>query len=173
MVSGDGRFSFFRLDRYAESLRAGLSPSALEAEREAALHPVLETWGPGFYGPEEGEDGPFRWSGGRGEITLLNPSPVPRQVELALTLSTVSPEPSSIRWKGPGEKTEFRVDGRGRTVRRALVVPPGTSRVTLTGTGPRVRPEGDIRTLSFRVEGLTIAEPGAVAAGTESESRRR
>jgi len=173
LVSGDGRFSFFGLGGYTRALRGEYPPAAWAALCEASLHPVLETWGPGFYGAEEGEYGPFRWSDGRAEITLTNPAPGPRRVELAMTLSAVTPEPSYVRWKEPGGRTEFRVEGRGRSVRRSLIVPPGTSRIVLTGGGPPVRPPGDTRSLAFRVEGFTIADPAALAAAAEAGSVRR
>ena len=171
LTSRDGRFSFFPLAGHADSLVRGLSPSARTALREESLHPVLETWGDGFYGREQGPNGPFRWCRGSGEIALMNPSSHPRRVDLAMALSTASPEPSWVRLKGPGGRTALRVDASGRAVRRTMVLPPGISRLSIAGKGPTVTPPGDPRTLGFRVEGFAITEP-EVVAGRATAARK-
>ena len=169
MLSRNGRFSFFRLTDHAQALRQELTPAALATRREAALFPVLETWGHGFYGREEDEKGPFRWSDFRSEIALTNASANPRRVELAMTLSSAAAGPSRVRLSGPGWGANIVVEGAGRLVRQTVVVPPGTSRVKFVGNGPTATPTGDTRPLVFRVSSFSISEPASVADTSRPE----
>jgi phosphoglycerol transferase len=181
LVHRDGRLAFFDLTPFAESLRRGLTPDAWAAEREAALCSVVAGWGGGFYDRQGEADGTRRWSGGFGELTLINPTHAARRVELTMTLATRAEGPSWVQVKGPGVKERFAVDGSDRLVRSTLVVPPGSTRLKFFANGRRVWPEGEHRTLVFRVDHFTISEPGPrgrgpgpadVAGGSASAARR-
>jgi hypothetical protein len=66
-----------------------------------------------------------------------------------------------------------RVDGAARPFRKSLVLPPGSTRLTFVGDGRKVTPDGDPRSLVFRVEGFTVSEPAVGGlAGSRGGVRR-
>lgn len=173
LVSRDGRFVCFAISDYAIALRRELGSEQYAEAREAALHPVLATWGDGFYDKEVNENGEFRWSEGRGDVTLLNPAAGPQRVELEMTLVTLASEPSSVRIDDPGGTASFPVDGLGRVVRHTVVVPPGSTLLRFEGDGRKVTPPGSNRTLAFRVERFAISGPSVLAGPSTPGTIRR
>ena len=133
------------------------------ARRQQALQPVVASCGNGFLRPESGPNGPTQWSSGVGEITLTNPLPSPRSVELTLHVTTRAEEPSRLQVKDASGKTTYPMDRAGRIIRRSLVVPLGSTEVKLISNARRVYPAGENRMIVFRVDQITISEAGTGA----------
>jgi hypothetical protein len=78
-------------------------------------------------------------------------------------LATMDPAPAKVAVEGPDGTFEYAA---GATVSRALVVPPGGATLRFRSDAKGVTPDGDARTLAFRVERFRVAEAGGTGVAS-------
>jgi hypothetical protein len=115
LVSSLDNAWFVDLRPYAAALDKSASPGAIAALRRATLDPLDATCGPGA-----------------AELELTNPGRAPARASFSATLQNGLPGRLPVLITFPGGATERRTVSSSRitTLRRRLLVPPGTSTVT-------------------------------------------
>jgi hypothetical protein len=158
MNSTDGRFAFFDLRRYATGLEAARPAVEMQRLRIALLHPLEDTWGAGFYGPEPNSS---RWARPTARAEVVNPSARPREAVFDAIVQTLAKGSYLLTVKGPGgfSKT-VPISSAPRVVEVELPLPPGTSRITFASTAPVTLAPGDVRLLGVHYGTPTISAAG-------------
>jgi phosphoglycerol transferase len=105
---------FFDLRPYVRRLRASASPAKVAALRQATLNPLQVSCGPG-----------------PSQLELTNPGPRPARASLSATLENGTPGRIAVVIEFPGGAAEQRTLSSVATtsLRRRLILPPGTSGV--------------------------------------------
>jgi phosphoglycerol transferase len=160
LVSGNERFAFYSMAGYNRALREHYTEAEWQQRRERALHPVMLTWGGGFHPTETiPEEGPFRWCGPRGELTLTNPRPVPSKLTLQMAFAVAgSSHTAPLALTGDLFSCDLVIGPRWKEVERTLEVPPGSHVIRLACDGPECQAPGDPRQIIFRVGRCRLTE---------------
>jgi len=139
---------FFDLRPYARRLNAAFPRGVVAAVRQATLHPLLATCGPGA-----------------AEFTLTNPGSRPVVGVLSATLESSLPGHLTVVIAFPGGASErLRVSATApTTLARRLVLPPGTSRVTFSTVATRKVRSGPAANLS--ITDATLTDPAFAPVG--------
>jgi hypothetical protein len=145
------RYVFFDLRAQAERAFAGLGPDARARRREAALDRPLLGWRDGFFAPELGPEGVFRWCSGDCTLEISNPSPRAARVDLSMRISAGLP-PAQLQVTSDLWTETLVLPPDGAAVSRPLLVPPGSHLVRLQSDGEPVIAPRDPRQLVFRVD---------------------
>ncbi|HXU06358.1 MAG TPA: hypothetical protein VN903_35625 [Polyangia bacterium] len=155
---GDHRV-FFDLRAERERTEAGLTSGARALRREQALDRPLLGWSDGFFPPENGPDGPFRWCPGDCWIAITNPAAREGQVDLSMHVAAAQP-PASLRVIGDVWTETVKLAPGGTPIARTLRVPPGRHWIRLQSDGaPAIAPK-DPRRLVFRVDDAHLRPTG-------------
>jgi phosphoglycerol transferase len=157
LSSTDQRLVYYDLAPMRALVAKTFTPAQRSAFKNAVLHPVLPTYGTGFYQEERGAGHSWYWSAQRSELTLRNLGSGPQRVTIDATLS------------GHGDLV---VSAGGHTEHHALntttdtpwhetlTLQPGDNVVRFDMHGVQIPPQGsDPRVLFFRVGDLRIVEP--------------
>ncbi len=124
-------------------------------ERAAAPGLVQVRFADGWYGEEK--DGPkrWRWSGGSGRISLVNPGDVPLRIQLRLLVRSFHPQDLTVRLDGHVVATQSLNGSSQMVMFKSLLLPPGAAILTLAGDA--TSPGGkDNRLLAFALYGLEL-----------------
>jgi phosphoglycerol transferase len=156
--SEDGRLLFFDLGPHNQRLHAGLGAAERARRRDLALHSVYLRWMEGFFAPEQGPSGTFRWSTGRATIEVDNPSDGPRLAAISMNLSAAQP-PASLRIDGDLLSEEVALPPAGAAFSHTLMVPPGRHFIHLRCDGKPALAPRDPRRLVFRVDTPLVINP--------------
>jgi phosphoglycerol transferase len=123
-VSADGRATFFSLVGQNEALTATL-PAALRDRRgRSALQTVSLRWMDGFFAPERGPNGTFRWCSGTCEVQIENPADVTLTATIKMTLFAAKP-PASLGIEGDLLSERVNLPRAGTEFLRTVTVSPG------------------------------------------------
>ena len=151
--SADGRLQFFDLRPVAARLAAKTTAGERAALAAALVHPVALGHGDGFYYQEVDGQTPFRWAGRDARLTLDNPQPGRRSVQLTATLFGGAATPSTVTVTLPdGARRTLSATSGGTRVSLPLTLQRGDSSVRLQTDGPAApNPPGNVRDLRLRV----------------------
>ena len=155
--STDGRFAFFDLRRYATGLKAARPAVEMQRLRIALLHPLEDTWGAGFYGPEPNSS---RWARPTARAEVVNPSVRPREAVFDAIVQTLAKGSYLLTVKGPGgfSKT-VPISSAPRVVEVELPLPPDEPD-HVRRTAPVTLAPGDVRSLGVHYGTPTISAAG-------------
>jgi phosphoglycerol transferase len=150
-ATDDSHLVFFDLRAERERAQAGLAPSERERRRQEALARPLLRWLDGFFPPEDGPDGPFRWCAGDCRVEINNPTAHEARVDLSMRLTAAQP-PAALHASGDVWSETIALPPGGATIARTLRVPPGRHEIRLRCDGaPAIAPP-DTRRLVFRAD---------------------
>jgi len=140
---------FFDLRAERGRTQAALTPAERALRRQHALDRPLLGWSAGFFRPENGPDGPFRWCSGDCWIEITNPAASDAQVDLSMRFAAAQP-PASLRVIGDVWSETVTLAPGGTPIARTLRVPPGRTWIRLRSDGaPAIAPK-DPRRLVFQ-----------------------
>jgi phosphoglycerol transferase len=140
---------FFDLRAERGRTQAALTPAERALRRQHALDRPLLGWSDGFFRPENGPDGPFRWCSGDCWIEIANPAASDAQVDLSMRFAAAQP-PASLRVIGDVWSETVTLAPGGTPIARTLRVPPGRTWIRLRSDGaPAIAPK-DPRRLVFQ-----------------------
>lgn len=163
LISGDGRYAFYGLAGYADSLRAQYTEEQLLLLEEQALRlpAVTGEYGEGIYPMELDENGEeFRWATGEAEILLANSTQETQLVRLEFSVRTFSDEPYEVDMDFGDTTFSFDVDSNGYVCAVDLAVPADGLVVRLHTEMPGQQAEGDPRDMRYMISGLKVYEMG-------------
>ena len=146
-----GRLVFFDLREANARALAGLSAEEREQRRREALDRPLVRWLDGFFPPEQGPEGPFRWCSGDCWIEISNPAAREVRVILSMRLSVPEP-PASVRVRGDVWTETIALPPGGAQIARTLTVRPGRHPFHLQCDGAPAISARDPRRLVLRVD---------------------
>jgi hypothetical protein len=158
-AAGDG-LAFFSLVEHNRQALAGVPPEERARRRELAEHALYMRWVNGFYGPEVGPGGPFRWSSGAGDIEIDNDAGVDRLGTLTMRVVAAHP-PVTLALGGDLVAETATVGATGLSIVRTLHLAPGRHVIHMRADGQPVDAPRDPRRLIWRVEDATLEEPAA------------
>ncbi|HEY7372024.1 MAG TPA: hypothetical protein VIF57_07570 [Polyangia bacterium] len=145
------RYVFFDLRAEAERVFAGLDPDERARRRAAALDRPLLGWRDGFFAPELGPEGVFRWCSGDCTLELSNTSSRPLPVDLSMRISAGLP-PAQLQVTSDLWTETIVLPLDGAAVSRPLLVPPGSHPIRLQCDSAPVIAPRDPRQLVFRID---------------------
>jgi hypothetical protein len=154
--------TFWSLAGYEAAATARLSAADRERRKRAALDRVILRWIDGFYGPERGPDGPFRWCSGVGVVEIENPAPIAQEATFTMTLFAGRP-PDTLYIEGDLLRREIALSRSGAPLALELRVPPGRHVLYLWSEAQPASAPPDPRRLVWRIENARL-ETGAAAA---------
>jgi hypothetical protein len=157
LVSGNDRLLFFDISKYRARLNADADQDQLRQRQEAALNPLVVTWGGGFSPLEKSADESWHWCSAEGEVWIENPLPRPRRVALSLVPVTGHALPSNLIIDGL-LSTTVRINVEGTPMNAEVVIPPGKHPVTFACDAPRFAAPGDPRMLVFKIKEFGLRE---------------
>lgn len=149
--TAEGRLVFFDLREANATALAGLSVEEREQRRREALDRPLVRWLDGFFPPEQGADGPFRWCSGDCWIEISNPAAREVRVTLSMRLSAPAP-PALLRVRGDIWTEKIALPDGGAEIARTLTVRPGRHPIHLQSDGAPAVSAHDPRRLVLRVD---------------------
>jgi len=152
--------TFWSLAGYEAAATARLSPADRERRQRAALDRVILRWVDGFYGPERGPGGPFRWCSGVGVVEIENPAPVAQQATFAMTLFAGRP-PATLYIDGDLLRREIALPRSGAPLALELRVPPGRHILYLWSEAQPASAPLDPRRLVWRIENARLETAAA------------
>jgi phosphoglycerol transferase len=163
LVSGNGRLSFFPLEKYTRRLRAHTPAEDWEREADEYRNLPLLTWSKDFFREEEVGARRWRWCGTDGTLTIHNPGAHPIPVRLSFLARSAVAGSGVLEMEGDLLSARLELRPEGTEYRRELVVPPGEHVLRLHCTSPPLRsPE---RTVVFLLENYELwVPPAAVQA---------
>jgi len=145
------RYVFFDLRAEAERAFAGVGPGERARRRQAALERPSLGWREGFFGPELGPEGVFRWCSGDCTLEISNASARPSPVDLSMRVSAGLP-PASLQVTSELWTETIVLPPGGADVSRPLLVPPGSHLIRFQCDSEPVIAPRDPRRLVFRVD---------------------
>lgn len=152
MVSEDQQLSFFSFDRYQPREMSG----DRQALKEQAMNPILVSWGPDFSGPEGMQENNWHWCSQKGVMMLENSLPRPREISIKMTAAAYADSNMTLRGSVLNER--FRVGPTDVEWSKAFSLPPGKHQIEFECDGPVIRPNGDPRSLVFRINNFQLVE---------------
>jgi phosphoglycerol transferase len=163
LESADKRMVFFNMAEFNRRLRQQWAGEGLQAESEAVVRPVRNSWGKGFHGlgvypPEVDRCHTERWCASEGELLLENPHSTPIRVKLEMVCRTGHPETSHLSITGCAVSQEITVSCVPSTVCLTFVLPPGRHAVKFSSDAKPLSAPGDPRLLVFRVVDCSCRE---------------
>jgi phosphoglycerol transferase len=173
LVSENGRLAFYDLRGFASAFRADVGSDNVDALGRATLHPVIVTYGDGFYDSESQGGTSWRWMASSADIGLENRFDAREVTAVIHVLPTARPAKLTIRWPD-GSVQDVRTGRAVTTVRRTLRLQPGASTVKLEtdSPGPARRAAGDQRDLRLQVgDPVIITDAAAAPALSQSQPR--
>jgi len=150
-TTGDTNRVFFDLRPERERAQAGLAPVERERRRQEALARPLLRWLDGFFPPEDGPGGAFRWCNGDCSIEITNPAAHEAHVELSMWITAAQP-PATFRALGDAWTETIAIAPGGTLIERRLRVPPGRHPIRVRCDGAPANAPNDPRRLVFRVD---------------------
>lgn len=139
LTSDDGRFSFFALGAHAERLARAHPPGWAQRAREATLRPLRLRIPAPDVKPLDREATEVAVAVPRLEMTIDNPSRLPRRALVTLTLERREADGATVALTFPDGATRDVVTGpEPTTVRQWVVVPPGSGALVLETDAPAV-----------------------------------
>jgi phosphoglycerol transferase len=150
LSSPAGDLSFFRL----ASEKQRLAGTPAWAERESVTKRVITQFS-GFFPVEKNGAQTWRWSSGRAQIRLRNPSSTPRSMDVSFRLYAPSPKPVKLHLTGLARQ-DFVLSNARQVFERRLLVPGGGGELVFVAEGEPIVPPRDVRRLSFAVEDFTL-----------------
>jgi phosphoglycerol transferase len=143
IVSADGRYVFYDMGKFNAEVRDRFAASPDETRKDALLHPLLMTWGPGYGEITWEPNATVVWCERRAELRLHNSSSHARSVVLKGNFVACAESGTRSLYLG-GELLNARLDisRAARPFRAELSVPPGTHVLRLSTdaqpmSGPR------------------------------------
>jgi phosphoglycerol transferase len=127
---------FFDLRPLAARLDAGRTAARSASRAARVLHPVAVVDSSGFGTALATATGSERWMGPDGALTLRNPLPVRRTVQLNAGLAAGAPSPSTLTLSAPGAAPQTFTAGPSGTLKATLVLRPGDTTIRLRTTAP-------------------------------------
>jgi len=160
LVSADGNQVLYDLRPLQREQAAHLNPSQQAELRNLILHSVEPRFGKGF-GRNNGPDTTIRrWFGATGLITLQNPLPTRRPVELRLSVQSPTDANVSIDVLGQHESAHLSRDNdRSHVFKLHLVLPPGNTPVLLTTDARQIPNPITNEDQRMMVTGLVVDDP--------------
>jgi hypothetical protein len=146
-----GKLVFFDLGPTNDRVFAGMPAGVRERRRLEALERPLVHWLDGFFPPEEGPVGTFRWCDGDCIMEIDNGSGREARVELSMLVGAAW-EPASLHVTGDIWSEVIPLARAGTPISRTLHVPVGRYRLRLRSDGKPVGAPQDPRRLVFRVD---------------------
>jgi len=146
-----GRFTFFDIGPENRRAFAGLPASERERRRREALDRPLISWLDGFFPPEQGPNGPFRWCSGNCTLEIDNPSGREVSVSLSMRLSAAQP-PAWLVVESDVWAEGIVLGPDGVQIDRTLRVPAGHHQIIFRSDGAPAIPPKDPRHLVIRVD---------------------
>jgi hypothetical protein len=122
---------------------------------------ALEATYQGGFFQEEAQPPPetnWRWCASRGELHLINPSPRPRKITLAMTIDSGYRSPSHLRMESPLFNETLEISCVPRPFSRILMIPPGEQVIKFACDAKPVEAPGDPRVLVFRLKSISLTE---------------
>jgi phosphoglycerol transferase len=157
-VSADRRLSFFDLRAYDARALAGVPAPERERRRDLAIHPLYPRFVDGFYAPEQGPDGIFRWCGATGEIEIDNDAQTTRRATMAMTLAPVLVESSMLLIRGDLWSESVEIEPTGTQISKTLEIPPGRHFIHFQSKGRALESQRDPRRLVWQADNLVLKE---------------
>jgi hypothetical protein len=157
VVSRDRRQAFFSLTSYNQRAHAGESPEVRAAKREHAMHPLVFTWGKGFFDEERDPFNIFRWCSGTCDLEVRNDAATDRQASLQMTLMAAQP-PANLFIEGDIMAGSLELKVEGTKLTHVITVPPGRHVLRLRSDGKRADAPGDPRVLVWRAVDYFVGE---------------
>ena len=155
VVSSDGRYAFFSLTSFTNTLKSRYSDVALDE----LAHPVYADMEEGCWPLETQAGKTWNWCRAKGELVVYNPSKETREVEVEITFRTDAWDPpADIFIQGPGIDTDVKANTLGKLWKEKLRVPPGRSVYTLHSNAAPAYAPSDSRRLIFMVSNLKVSE---------------
>ncbi len=160
LVSDDGNQVLYDLRPLQREQAAHLSPTQQVELRNLILHSVEPRFGKGF-GRNNGPDTVIkRWMGATGLITLQNPLPTRRPVELRLSVQSPTDANVSVDVLGQHESVHLsRENDRSHVFKLHLVLPPGNTPVVLTTDARQIPNPLTNEDQRVQVTGLVVDDP--------------
>jgi phosphoglycerol transferase len=153
----DGRYSFFQLSGLDRRLRALVPPERWPATEDAALNPVVPTWGDGFQWEEVTEEGRFYWAGGEATLELDNAVEANRSLLLQAQVEAVAPSQLALTLPG-GQRRTFDVGPTDTPIAIPFEAPPGESEIAFSTDTSQVSGEDGSHEVRFRLLDPTLLE---------------
>ena len=160
IVSANQRLLFFNLSPLTGKLHERYTAEEWQLKEDAALHPILLQWKPGFSVLEGTPENNWRWCSSRGELNIENSSQRQREISLQMFVATGYDEPSSLRIESPWFAEEIVVNSTGQSWTKMISVPPGKYEIRFASTAKKVDAPADPRILVFRVVNFRFEEQG-------------
>lgn len=162
LVSPNGRNTFFSLLDYRRRLAQQLDPAARRALAIATLHPLLATFGPGFYPPEPAGTGTARWALKAARLQIDNPAG--RKSALFSALVTTPIQRASHVTFRMADGTVV-VQPTGRSLRVRLPLRHGRNFIVVSTDAPETPSPSDPRTLFMRFKNARVVDPARTPPG--------
>lgn len=151
LVSANQRLIFFDLNEFSDRLLSQYSTADWESKRELALHPVLFQWDEGFSELEGTAKDNWRWSSGRGQLTITNSSQRVRTIQIEMKLFTGHEEPSHMSIESKEFADAFVINNQGKSYSKVISLPPGTTTIGFSCDAKQVITQSDPRVLIFYI----------------------
>ncbi|MGC9969656.1 MAG: hypothetical protein ABSE56_03595 [Bryobacteraceae bacterium] len=151
--TSDPRVLVFAL--YDFTLTRVEAPVGRVAPKPVLHRPVEVVWGAGAYPQESGNIGNWHWCSAACEIALVNPSPAPERVRIAMGISTGHAKPARFTITGLGISDIVPAIDSVRPHAYTLDLPPGKNVFKMSCDAPRVLAPGDPRNMVFMVSNLS------------------
>ncbi|MDX6597369.1 MAG: hypothetical protein QOE87_1256, partial [Gaiellales bacterium] len=162
LVSPNGVNSFFSLLGYRQRLAQQLDPAARRALANATLHPVLATFGPGFYPPEPAGTGTARWALKAARLQIDNPGGR-ASAEFTAVVTTPIQRASKVMFRMPDGTVIERPTGKPLSVR--LPLRHGRNLIVVSTDAPETPSPADPRTLFMRFKNPRVVDPARTPPG--------
>jgi len=160
--STDQRLVYYDLAPMRALVARTLTPAQRSAFKNAVLHPVLPSYGTGFYQEERAGGHTWYWSGQRSDLTLRNLGSSPQRVTIDATLSGQG----DLVVRAGGHTEHHALTSTTDTPwHETLTLQPGDNVVHFDMHGVQIPPQGsDPRVLFFRVADLRMVVPNLQSA---------
>ena len=156
--SADGRFLFFSLTSYRETLRTRYAPSDWNALHDRALFPVFSQWTGGLTAPASKESGSIHWGEERATLTVTNGLNYARRVRLEMKVDAFFNPKAPLRIEGSLLSGEYLISNEPRCISWTGLVPPGIHSIDFVCPNQRGVATPDRRSFTIRVQALTLQE---------------
>jgi phosphoglycerol transferase len=160
LVSADGNQVLYDLRPLQRDLNARHSPAEQAQLRDLILHSVEARFGPGF-GHNDGPDTVIkRWMGPKGTITLQNPLPTPRPVELRLSVKSPTDADVTVDVLGQHQSVRLnRQNDRTHVFKFEVTLPSGNTAVRLTTDARQIPNPISSEDQRVQLTGLVVDDP--------------